>query len=76
MSVNSVETRYYYLNSRYYDPEIGRFINEDIYVSTGQGITGYNMFCYCGNNPVNMEDQDGYWPNWLKKPLPLLQSLR
>ena len=36
-----VETGFYYLNSRYYDPVIGRFINADSYVSTGQGIILY-----------------------------------
>ncbi|MBR6666198.1 MAG: RHS repeat-associated core domain-containing protein, partial [Lachnospiraceae bacterium] len=41
------ETDFYYLNSRYYDPKTGRFINADSYVSTGQGIMGYNMFAYC-----------------------------
>ena len=46
------ETGFYYLQSRYYDPEIGRFINADIFVSTGTGLNGFNMFAYCGNNPV------------------------
>ena len=53
------ETGFYYLNSRYYDPEIGRFLNADGYVSTGQGIVGNNMFAYCNNNPVNYLDQNG-----------------
>ena len=35
------ETGLYSLNSRYYDPEIGRFLNGDATVSTGQGSTGY-----------------------------------
>ena len=47
------ETGFYYLNSRYYDPETGRFINADGYVSTGQGISATNMFAYCENNPVS-----------------------
>ena len=51
-----------YNNSRYYDPEIGRFINADGYISTGQGIVGNNMFAYCGNNPVNRVDPIGqFW---------------
>ena len=49
----------YYLQSRYYDPEIGRFINADAFVSTGQGILGNNMFTYCGNNPINFADRYG-----------------
>ena len=49
----------YYLQSRYYDAKICRFINADGYVSTGQGLTGYNMFAYCGNNPVNCVDYSG-----------------
>jgi len=50
----------YYLQSRYYDPWIGRFINADAFVSTGQGFLGMNMFAYCLNNPVNMHDPSGY----------------
>ena len=53
------ETGFYYLNTRYYDAVIGRFINADEYVSTGQGFTGYNMFAYCGNNPVMNFDPNG-----------------
>ena len=49
----------YYLQSRYYDAKIGRFINADGYVSTGQGLTGNNMFAYCGNDPVNRVDPTG-----------------
>ena len=56
------ETGLYYLNSRYYDPQLGRFVNADGYASTGQGITGNNMFAYCGNNPVNRVDPTGqFW---------------
>ena len=38
---------------------MGRFINADGYPSTGQGLTGNNMFAYCGNNPVFREDDGG-----------------
>ena len=56
------ELGFYYLNSRYYDPETGRFINTDGYVSTGSGLIGHNMFTYCGNNPVNRVDPMGqFW---------------
>ena len=54
------ETGFYYLQSRYYDPEICRFINADSYASTGQGVAGCNMFAYCLNNPINRIDTCGF----------------
>ena len=55
-------TGFYYLNGRYYNPQWGRFLNADGYVSTGQGILSNNMFTYCGNNPVNRKDPTGkFW---------------
>ena len=56
------ETGLYYLQSRYYNPKIGRFINADAYISTGQNFAGNNMFAYCINNPVNMVDVAGFSP--------------
>jgi len=53
------ETGLYYCQSRYYDPAIGRWINADSFVSTGQGIIGHNMFAYCQNNVINMKDASG-----------------
>ena len=53
------ELEMYYLQSRYYDPMVGRFINADMLVSTGQGIIGYNMFAYCGNNSICRIDSVG-----------------
>ena len=53
------ETGLYYLQSRYYNPEIGRFINADAFTTTGQGLLGNNMFAYCGNNPVIFRDIAG-----------------
>lgn len=62
------ETGFYYLQSRYYDPEIGRFINADNSIlGTGESVQGYNLFAYCFNNPINMDDQNGNWPKWAKK---------
>jgi len=54
-----METGFYYLQSRYYDPTLRRFINADSYQSTGQGILGHNMFAYCLNNPNNRVDIGG-----------------
>ena len=56
------ETGLYYLQSRYYDPEIGRFINADAFTSTSQGFVGNNMFAYCLNNPANCVDPSGFRP--------------
>ena len=57
--IYDVESGLYYLKSRFYDPEIGRFINADEFVSTGQDLQGYNMFAYCGNNPIMRADSTG-----------------
>jgi len=54
-----METGFYYLQSRYYDPTLRRFINSDSYQSTGQGIVGTNMFAYCNNCPVAFVDHEG-----------------
>ncbi len=53
------DTGLYYLNSRYYDANTGRFINADGFVQTGQGLLDKNMFAYCMNNPVNLVDENG-----------------
>ena len=53
------ETGFYYLRSRYYDPENHRFINADSKGSTGQGFIGTNMFAYCLNMPVIARDANG-----------------
>ncbi len=56
------ETGFYYLQSRYYDPSVGRFISADVLLSTGQGVLGHNAYAYCGNNPVVRADHGGqFW---------------
>ena len=52
----------YYLQSRYYSPEIGRFINTDdtqIAIATMGKVLGANLFAYCNNNPVMNVDYNG-----------------
>ena len=62
------DTEMYFLKSRYYNPELHRFISADSVVAgVGAEILGYNMFAYCLNNPVNMSDDNGNWPKWIKK---------
>lgn len=53
----------YYLNSRYYDSNTGRFIGADGQLN--DGILGYNLFAYCYNNPVMYVDYSGHMPTWL-----------
>ena len=53
------ETGWYYLQSRYYNPVWGRFINADNYVNANGDLIGFNMFAYCSNNPVMFVDYTG-----------------
>ena len=57
-----VETGWYYLQSRYYDPVVKRFLNADDYASTGQSFLGYNLFTYCNNSPIGLSDHTGLSP--------------
>ena len=62
------ETELYYLKSRYYDPELGRFITiDDISYLDPETINGLNLYAYCGNNPVMFTDPAGNtkWWEWL-----------
>ena len=56
-----VETGFYYLQTRYYDPTICRFINADDYelVADLASSMQLNMYAYCGNNPVMYTDETG-----------------
>ena len=58
------ETGLYYLQSRYYDPETGRFLNSDDvdYIGYSGEVLSYNAFAYCENEPVNCEDPLGFRP--------------
>ena len=65
-----VDTEFYYLNSRYYDPEIRRFINADDVglIGANGDFISYNLYTYCLNNPVNRIDESGdlSWKKMLK----------
>ena len=62
-----VETKLYYLKTRYYDPEVGRFMTIDgIEYLDPETINGLNLYAYCGNNPVMRVDENGNaWWHWL-----------
>ena len=56
------ETGLYFLKTRYYDPEIGRFISiDDIAYLDPTTIGGLNLYAYCGNDPVNRYDPTGHF---------------
>ena len=61
--VYDTETGLYYLQSRYYNPSWGRFINADdttlLLSSPGKAHWDKNVFAYCDNNPLNRVDEDG-----------------
>ena len=61
------ETRFYYCNSRYYSPELCRFISpDDIEYLDPESINGLNLYAYCMNNPVMNVDPSGHaWYNVL-----------
>ncbi len=49
------ETGLYYLTARFYDPETGRFTQEDDWLTEGP-----NLYIYCRNNPVMYSDPSGH----------------
>ena len=48
-----------YLQSRYYDPVVGRFLNADGLLGANGDLMSYNLFAYCSNNPCQYERPDG-----------------
>ena len=61
------ETNLYYLQTRYYDPEAGRFLSQDdVSYLAPDNINGLNLYAYCANNPVMNVDPTGCdWWEWL-----------
>ena len=58
----------YYLNSRYYDPETGRFVNADDVEFVGGSpiiLTDRNLYAYCENNPIHKKDGQGQFAHIL-----------
>ena len=58
------ETGWYYLNSRYYDPELCRFLNADVIdapIADLYSLTDKNLFAYCDNNPITRSDEGGHF---------------
>ena len=55
------ETELYYLNSRYYNPAWGRFMNADNYIHTDTEILEHNMYIYTNNMPISYMDLTGHF---------------
>jgi RHS repeat-associated protein len=55
------ETKTYYLQARYYDPEIQRFISEDTYRGNIDDPLSLNLYTYCSNNPMIYTDPSGHF---------------
>ena len=67
--VYDTETGLYYLQSRYYDPETGRFLNADDvdFIGASGTVLSYNAFAYCENEPICSEDESGNTSSKKKK---------
>lgn len=55
------ETGFYYLNARYYNPAVGRFMQEDTYHGQIKNASTLNLYNYCGSNPIAYEDGTGHF---------------
>lgn len=63
--VSSEETGLFYCNSRYYSPELCRWISPDsIEYLDPESVNGLNLYCYCYNNPISYSDPSGNLPQW------------
>ena len=54
--IYDTEIALYYIRSRYYNPTWQKFINADVLIKG-------NLFCYCSNSPIVLNDHDGYYPD-------------
>jgi RHS repeat-associated protein len=64
---NDAITGQYYLRARYYDPAMGRFMNEDTYGGQIDDPQSINLYTYCYNNPVKYIDPTGHWSSGVHK---------
>ena len=69
------ETGLYYLNSRYYDPQTGRFINADTIGGQVGDLNSHDVFAYCENNPVSRMDSTGYSWHWFNNAANTIKGL-
>ena len=57
-----IETSLFWLSSRYYSPELCRFISPDeVSYLDPESVNGLNLYCYCLNNPISYCDPSGHW---------------
>jgi len=54
------ETGLYYLNARYYDPAVARFMSEDSYTGDSNDPLSLNLYTYCHNEPMMYSDPTGH----------------
>ena len=71
------ETGLYYLKTRYYDPQVGRFMTIDgIEYLDPETINGLNLYAYCNNNPVmNVDPYGNKWWKWLISGIQLVAGI-
>ncbi|MGM9680633.1 MAG: RHS repeat-associated core domain-containing protein [Eubacteriales bacterium] len=73
------ETGFFYLQSRYYDPQVGRFINADEvdYLGASGTVLGCNLFAYCENEPITHSDAIGCltWPGQIHNYVQLVLTI-
>ena len=64
-SVYDKTTGLQYMNARFYSPSTGRFLSQDAYSGNAYKPWTQHLYSYVGNNPINMVDPTGHWPDWL-----------
>ena len=60
-AVYDAESGLYYMNARYYNPENGRFISQDMYRGELDEVDQWHLYAYCANNPINYVDPTGHF---------------